>query len=69
MNKYKAGDVVIVATGQAGTIYWITDEVCVLLRCGDCWYGQEYEIRLPSSKKELKACPIEVKDRWNRYKK
>lgn len=65
MNNYKAGDVVIVSTGQAGTIWFITDkEVGVWLRNGDIWYGQEYEIRFPSNKKELKACPIDV-DRWN----
>lgn len=66
MNKYKPGDVVIVKTGQAGSIHWILpEEVCVLLRNGDIWYGPEYEIRFPSSKKELKACPIDV-DKWKR---
>lgn len=66
MNEYKEGDVVIVRTGQAGTVYWILpEEVCVLLRNGDIWYGTPYDVRRPSNKKELKACPIDV-DRWNR---
>lgn len=66
MNKYKVGDVVIISSGQAGTIWHITDGiVAVILRCKDIWYGPEYEIRLPSSKKELKACPIEL-DKWKK---
>lgn len=66
MDKYKPGDVVIVKTGQAGTIWWILPhETCVLLRNGDIWYGAEYDIRFPSSKKELKSCPIDV-DKWKR---
>lgn len=66
MNSYREGDVVIVKTGQAGTVYWILPgEVCVLLRNGDIWYGPEYDVRLPSSKKELKNCPVNV-DRWKR---
>lgn len=64
MDKYKPGDVVIVSTGQAGTVWFVTHEIGVWLRNGDIWYGPEYEVRFPSSKKELRACPIDV-DRWN----
>lgn len=65
MNKYKPGDVVIVSTGQAGTVWMITHELVVLLRNGDIWYGQEYEARFPSSKKELKECPVDL-EKWKR---
>lgn len=68
MSKYKYGDVVIVKTGQAGTVLHVNDkEMAVLLRNRDIWYGQEYDARFPSSKQELKACPIDV-DKWEERK-
>lgn len=63
-DKVRIGDVVIVPTGQTGTLWTLNDdEICVILKNCDLWYGQEYEVRLPSSKKELKACVLNV-DRW-----
>lgn len=60
-KTYKPGDLVIVATGQCGTIWYITDkEIAVLLANLDIWYGPEYEVRFPSSEEELKACPKDV---------
>jgi hypothetical protein len=67
MSKFKEGDVVIVSTGQAGTVWFVTDEVGVWLRNGDIWYGPEYSVRFPVNSKELKKCPIDV-DKWNRQK-
>lgn len=68
--KYKPGNVVIVSTGQAGTLWWITDkEIAVLLANGDIWYGQLYEIRLPQNDADLKACPRDVPKFVKPYKR
>lgn len=61
MSKYKPGNVVIVDTNQAGTIWWMEgQEVCVLLTCGDIWYGFGTQIRLPKNREELDTCPREL---------
>lgn len=65
MKKLKPGNVVIVPTKQAGTVWWIEEEVCVILRNGDLWYGPACDLRFPSSKEELAACPIDI-DRWKK---
>lgn len=68
MSKIKPGDVVIVSTNQAGTVWWIDgEEVAVMLRNKDIWYGFTYEARIPSSKEELDACVIDL-DKWQKTK-
>lgn len=60
-KTYKPGDMVIVSTGQCGTVWYITEkEVAVLLANMDIWYGAHYDVRLPSSEEELKACTKDV---------
>lgn len=68
MSKIKPGDVVIVTTNQAGTVWWILDgEVAVMLRNKDIWYGKDYEARIPSSKEELEACVVDL-EKWQKSK-
>lgn len=68
METYKPGNMVIVnTTGQCGTVWYITDkEVAVLLANRDIWYGDHWDVRLPSSDQELKACPRDVGGVGNR---
>ena len=48
MNDFVEGVVVIVGSGQAGTIVEVTGrDVWVLLRNGDVWVGPMNQIRLP----------------------
>lgn len=59
MNDLIEGDVVIVGTGQAGTI---TDDngslgLVVLLANGDMWYGSKTQCRLPQDEADLAAAP------------
>jgi len=69
MSKFKAGDVVIVSTRQAGTV-WFDDgrEVAVLLANGDYWYGDPEDCRKPAHPDELKACVLNVPKKWANYK-
>jgi len=62
MAKIKEGSVVICATGQAGTVVddSIDTNICVLLRNSDLWFGPAYQCRLPQSKEDLDACPLDV---------
>jgi hypothetical protein len=60
MEKYSEGDVVIVATGQAGTVCAIGRELCVFLANGDLWYGMDSTCRFPQDKADLDAAPREV---------
>jgi len=61
-DKMEIGDVVICETTQAGTIVQKDKEdTWVLLRNGDIWVGLSYNCRLPQSKEDLDACPINVK--------
>ena len=55
------GKVVIVSTGQAGTLIQIDGkDVWVLLRNLDIWTGKLSQIFEPQSKEHLDACPIDV---------
>ena len=68
MSKIKPGDVVIVSTNQAGTVWWIENgEVAVMLRNKDIWYGNDYEVRIPSSKEELDSCIVDL-EKWQKSK-
>lgn len=57
----KTGDVVIVSTGQAGTIILNSaDQFQVLLRNGEIWTGPSAQCRLPQDEADLAAAPIDV---------
>lgn len=58
-NEIKEGDVVIVGTGQAGTLINTGSQFAVLLRNGDLWYGHPGLVRIPQSQEDLDAAPIE----------
>ena len=60
MTEFKEGDVVIlVSTGQAGTIFYLdAKSAWVLLTCGNIWIGSKREIRIPQDQSDLDACPI-----------
>jgi hypothetical protein len=61
MNDFVVGKVVIVGTGQAGTIVEsIKRDVWVLLRNNDVWVGPTSHIRFPQDEADLAACPIDV---------
>lgn len=61
MTDFVEGGVVIVSTGQAGTIVEsIKRDVWVLLRNGDVWVGPTSHIRYPQDGEDLAACPINV---------
>lgn len=61
MNEFNEGMVVIVGTGQAGTIIGISsDQVSVLLANTDLWYGHKGLIREPQSAEDLSAAPFNV---------
>lgn len=60
MSEINEGTVVIAGTGQAGTLIQNDpDNVWVLLRNGDIWYGPAHQIREPQSQEELDAAPLE----------
>ena len=54
------GTVVIVGTGQAGTIVEMGKDVWVLLANYNLWIGPFHQIREPQSAEDLAACPLEV---------
>jgi hypothetical protein len=55
------GIVVIVDSGQAGTICQIAGNECwVFLANHDIWVGQMGRIRLPQDEADLAACPLDV---------
>lgn len=60
MSAFNEGDVVIVGTGQAGTIHHIGNDVWVLLANTIVWYGSIGQIRHPQSPEDLAACPLDV---------
>ena len=60
MKKLREGSVVIVSTGQAGTITHIDTQAQVLLANGDLWHGPEHGCRFPQDQADLDACPLEV---------
>lgn len=63
--KHKPGNVVIVITGQAGTIWGIDTQVAVLLQNGDIFYGNERECWEPTSPEELAGAVLN----FDRFKK
>ena len=63
--KLKPGTVVMVMTGQAGTIWAHDTQVAVLLQNGDIWYGIESGCWEPTSPEELAA----AKQDFDRFKK
>lgn len=58
MQKFSEGEVVIVGTGQAGTIWFIKNDIVVLLTCGEIWYGMDSQLRYPQDQADLDACPL-----------
>lgn len=60
MNEFAPGTVVIVGTGQAGTVIWLNKEYWVLLANGDFWHGFESQMHEPQSQEELKAAKYDV---------
>jgi preprotein translocase subunit YajC len=61
MSNFESGNVVIVNSGQAGTIVQITGkEVWVLLANGDVWTGVSHQLIFPQDEAHLAACPLNV---------
>lgn len=53
--------VVIVLTGQAGTVINnVSGDIWVLLRNGDIWVGSEGMVRYPQSQEDLDAAIVDV---------
>ena len=57
---HEEGSVVIVATGQAGTVIQTGKYLWVLLANGDVWVGSFKQALPPQSPEHLAACPMEV---------
>lgn len=60
MIEVRAGDIVIVGSGQVGTVDSIGKDICVLLANGNLWYGFESQIRVNPTREEQDACPLDV---------
>jgi len=61
MNEFVEGDVVIVSTGQCGSVIdSYKREVWVLLRNNDIWVGSTGQIRYPQDEADESACPLDV---------
>jgi len=59
--EFVEGQVVICGTGQCGTIAQKSGkEIWILLRNGDLFVGQDYQIRVPQSQEDLDSCPLNV---------
>lgn len=59
--ELEEGHVVIVATGQAGTIVQLGGtDIWVLLNNHDVWVGSSKQVQFPQSREHLDACPIDV---------
>jgi hypothetical protein len=55
------GSVVICGTSQAGTVVMnAKGDLMVLLTNGNIWFGPSSQCRLPQSREDLDACPLEV---------
>lgn len=64
MEEIKEGDVVIVSTGQIGTVLFIDkDKASVLLATGFIWYGRPYDMRFPQNDDDVEFASKEI-DRW-----
>lgn len=66
MNEFVEGDVVIVGTGQAGTVVALGPQLSVLLANGDMWHGPANMTRLPQDQDDLDAAPREIDKFKNR---
>jgi len=60
MSDFQEGEVVIVKTGQVGTLIQEGSDVWVLLQNGDIWTGPVHGVRYPQDEADLEACPMEV---------
>lgn len=55
------GTVVIVATGQAGTVIQCDQQNVTVLLSNQClWQGKRSQVYIPQSKEELDAAPVEI---------
>jgi hypothetical protein len=51
--------VIVLSTGQCGTIHWTNgEEADVILRCLDVWHGQLKFLRVPADREETDRCPL-----------
>lgn len=60
MKDFVEGDVVIVVTGQAGTLVNFSQDSWVLLANHDIWVGPKHNIRFPQDQADLDACIFNV---------
>jgi hypothetical protein len=60
MSEFIEGSVIIVSTGQSGTIIQKYDDLWVLLLNNDIWVGPSNMCRFPQDEEDLKNCPLEV---------
>lgn len=62
MARFEQGTVVIIPTGQAGSVVddQQSDNLWVLLRNGNIWHGADFQCREPQSQEDLDACPVDV---------
>jgi hypothetical protein len=60
MKNLSESDVVIVSTGQAGTVCQLGPQIWVLLANGYIWVGSSNQIRYPQDAEDLAACPLNV---------
>jgi hypothetical protein len=61
MDEFIEGTVIVVATGQAGTVIAnIKRDVWVLLRNNDIWVGPTNHTRKPQDEADLASCPVEI---------
>ena len=63
--KHSPGTVVMIPTGQAGTILENNGQVSVLLQNNDIWHGKDAECWEPTSPEELAAAKLN----FDRFKK
>jgi hypothetical protein len=63
--KHTPGTVVMVITGEAGTIWANDGQIAVLLQNGNIWYGNDRECWEPTSTEELAG----AKQDFDRFKK
>lgn len=55
------GTVVIVGSGQAGTVWWCAGvQVAVILRNNEVWSGAISQCRVPQTPEELDLAPLDV---------
>jgi len=57
---HEEGSVVVVATGQAGSVIQTGIEIWVLLANNDIWVGSAKQAFPPQSAEHLAACPLDV---------